>query len=181
MQIIFREISKNNFKYLIMSVKKRLKDFIKSQKMTISGFEKDINVSNGYVNSISKGIGGEVLLFILEKSPNLNINWLLTGEGSMLKESISPAVSSSQSQENDKYTSLLEKQVAILERENTYQAKEIQRLEKEIQRLGGKKIYSLEDKIEYQRQELIAKDNEILALKSPGAETYNAPVSPKRV
>ena len=69
-----------------MSVKKRLKDFIKSQGLTISGFEKDINVSNGYVNSISKGIGGEVLLSILEKSPNLNIDWLLTGKGSMLKE-----------------------------------------------------------------------------------------------
>lgn len=68
-----------------MSVKNRLKLFIKSQGNTISGFEKDINVSNGYVNSISKGIGGEILLNILEISPNLNINWLLTGKGEMLK------------------------------------------------------------------------------------------------
>lgn len=71
-----------------MSVKERLKKFIKSQKMTVSGFEKDINVSNGYVNSISKGIGGEILLTILEKSPNLNLNWLLTGEGEMLKNEL---------------------------------------------------------------------------------------------
>lgn len=69
-----------------MSVKNRLKEFIKNQKLTISAFEKSINVSNGYVNSISKGIGGEVLMSILEKSPNLNINWLLTGIGDMLKD-----------------------------------------------------------------------------------------------
>lgn len=69
-----------------MKVKERLKKFIKSQGLTISSFEKSINVSNGYVNSISKGIGGEILLTILEKSPNLNMNWLLTGEGEMLKE-----------------------------------------------------------------------------------------------
>ncbi|MFX1668501.1 hypothetical protein JZ968_10090 [Riemerella anatipestifer] len=68
-----------------MSVKNRLKTFIKSQGTTISSFEKGINVSNGYVNSISKGIGGEVLLNILEKSPELNIDWLLTGKGEMLK------------------------------------------------------------------------------------------------
>ncbi len=68
-----------------MSVKERLKNFIKSQGMTISGFEKAIGVSNGYVNSISKGIGGEVLLSILEKTPNLDIEWLLTGKGSMLR------------------------------------------------------------------------------------------------
>lgn len=68
-----------------MSVNKRLKEYIKSQKKTISHYEKEISVSNGYVNSISKGVGGEVLLNILEKSPNLNIEWLLTGNGSMLK------------------------------------------------------------------------------------------------
>ena len=71
-----------------MSVNKRLKEFIKSQNMTISHYEKEISVSNGYVNSISKGVGGEVLLNILEKSPNLNIEWLLTGKGEMLKQDL---------------------------------------------------------------------------------------------
>lgn len=69
-----------------MSTKERLKKYVKSQGLTISAFEKAINVSNGYINSISKGIGGENLMAIIEKSPNLNINWLLTGEGEMLKK-----------------------------------------------------------------------------------------------
>ncbi|MDR1729958.1 MAG: helix-turn-helix domain-containing protein [Prevotellaceae bacterium] len=68
-----------------MSVKERIKEFIKSKKMTISDFEKQINVANGYVNSISKGIGTEKIEIILEKYPNLNIEWLITGTGEMLK------------------------------------------------------------------------------------------------
>ncbi|MDR0694694.1 MAG: helix-turn-helix transcriptional regulator [Prevotellaceae bacterium] len=68
-----------------MSVKERLKIFIKSENMRISEFEKSIVVGNGYVNSISKGIGNDKLNIISEKYPNLNIEWLLTGEGEMLK------------------------------------------------------------------------------------------------
>jgi len=83
---IFRGFSNLIRNYLIMSIKNRFKDYIKSQKTTISSYEKVIKVSNGYINSISKGVGGEILLNILEKSPNLNIEWLLTGEGSMLKD-----------------------------------------------------------------------------------------------
>ncbi len=51
----------------------------------ITVFEKSINASNGYVNSISKGIGEEKRFLILEKYPNLSIEWLLTGKGEMLK------------------------------------------------------------------------------------------------
>ena len=122
-----------------MSVKKRLKDFIKSQGLTISGFEKDINVSNGWGNSISKGIGGEVLLSILEKSPKLNIDWLLTGKGSMLKEDTSKPVNTPEDmgqvallqQEN----SFLKEKITLLEENKILQAKEIKRLEEEIKRI----------------------------------------------
>lgn len=52
--------------------------------MSIKDFEISINASNGYVNSISKGIGEDKLSIIIEKYPNLNIAWLLTGLGDML-------------------------------------------------------------------------------------------------
>lgn len=68
-----------------MNTKERLKTFIKSTDTTVSSFENLINASNGYVNSISKGIGSDKLELILEKYPNLNIEWLLTGKGDMLK------------------------------------------------------------------------------------------------
>jgi hypothetical protein len=70
-----------------MSVKKRIKIFIGYQKMSISEFEKSIFAGNGYVNSISKSIGIDKLNLILEKYPILNIEWLLTGKGEMLRDS----------------------------------------------------------------------------------------------
>lgn len=71
-----------------MSVKERLKSYIKHIGISIIDFEKSINVSNGYVNSISKGIGNDKTALIIENYPNLNLDWLLTGKGDMLKTDI---------------------------------------------------------------------------------------------
>ncbi|WP_181256212.1 S24 family peptidase [Aurantibacter aestuarii] len=54
-------------------------------KITNSAFEQSIDASNGYINSISKSIGIDKVESILEKYPNLNIEWLLTGNGDMMK------------------------------------------------------------------------------------------------
>jgi phage repressor protein C with HTH and peptisase S24 domain len=70
---------------LIMSVKKRLKEYLNYQEMTISDFERTISASNGYVNSISKSIGINKLEKIVENFPNLDLEWLLTGSGEMIK------------------------------------------------------------------------------------------------
>ena len=72
--------------FLTMSVKHRLKIFINNEKLTVSNFEKLINVANGYVNSISKSIGIDKIEIILENFPKLNVEWLLVGKGKMLKE-----------------------------------------------------------------------------------------------
>lgn len=66
-------------------VKDRIKAFLKSQNITVTSFEESIGVSNGYVNAISKSIGIDKINTMLEKYSNLNIEWLLTGKGSMLK------------------------------------------------------------------------------------------------
>lgn len=67
-----------------MSVKKRLKEFIKFKGMKISPFERSVDVSIGYVSSISRGIGNDILQRISDKYPELNITWLLTGGGEMI-------------------------------------------------------------------------------------------------
>lgn len=74
-----------------MNVKERLKEFISSESLTITDFERSINVSNGYVNSISKNIGIEKIQLIIEKYPKLNIEWLLTGSGEKTKKIALPA------------------------------------------------------------------------------------------
>lgn len=66
-----------------MSVKERVKIFCNSINIKVKDFENSIGASNGYVNSISKGIGEDKLCLIIEKYPNLNIAWLLTGIGAM--------------------------------------------------------------------------------------------------
>jgi hypothetical protein len=104
-----------------MSVKDRLKKYVTSQGLAVSTFEKSIGVSNGYVNSISKGIGGEKLILIIEKYPNLNIEWLLVGKGEMLKD-------------NEKKGSLKE-DVGVLKGYISTQQKLIDQLEKEIKEL----------------------------------------------
>jgi len=73
------------YNIFIMSVKDRLKKFIKDRGMSVASFEKSINASNGYVNSISKSIGVDKMESIIEKYSILDIEWLLTGKGSMLK------------------------------------------------------------------------------------------------
>lgn len=69
-----------------MSVKERIKKFIQTQGITVIEFERTVSASNGYVNSIHKSIGIDKLNNIIEKYPILNIEWLLTGNGSMLKD-----------------------------------------------------------------------------------------------
>lgn len=66
------------------TVKERLIDFIKSQNLSQGKFEKMLGFSNGYINSISKGIGAEKLQRIIGMFPNLNPEWLLSGNGDMM-------------------------------------------------------------------------------------------------
>ena len=66
------------------SVKQRLIKFIKKKGLSQKKFEESVGFSNGYVNNIAKGIGAEKLQRILNVYPDLNQQWLLTGEGEML-------------------------------------------------------------------------------------------------
>lgn len=68
-----------------MSIKDRARLFVKSQQTTMKAFEKSINASNGYINNITRSISLEKIDLIVEKYPILNIEWLLTGKGDMLK------------------------------------------------------------------------------------------------
>lgn len=65
-------------------VKNRLIEFIKSQGLTISGFENIVGLSNGSVSKTTDRIRPRTLESISNKFPNLNQAWLLTGEGDML-------------------------------------------------------------------------------------------------
>ena len=69
------------------TVKQRLIRYIKSHGMTQKSFQEALGVSPGYINSIRKSIGADVLARLTELFPDLSRDWLLYGEGEMLKAS----------------------------------------------------------------------------------------------
>lgn len=68
-----------------MDIKERILLFISSQGLNKSKFEKTVGLSNGYINNIKGNLGYDKIEQILKTYPELNRNWLLTGEGEMLK------------------------------------------------------------------------------------------------
>lgn len=68
-----------------MSVKERLTDFVDWLGISKSEFGRQIGVSNAFISSIRKSIQQDKIQSIASKYPELNIEWLLTGEGEMLK------------------------------------------------------------------------------------------------
>lgn len=66
---------------------KRLMHFIDNHlNMTIREFEIHCDFTNGLIHRALKGtnLGSDKLLIIAKKFPELNIDWLLTGEGAMI-------------------------------------------------------------------------------------------------
>lgn len=68
-----------------MDVKDRLKLYCSYKSMRISRFEQAAGLSNGFINSIRRRPSDTKLEQIERAHPDLNMNWLLSGEGEMLK------------------------------------------------------------------------------------------------
>lgn len=102
----------------------------------------------------------------------LNFDWLLTGEGDMLKSELNEQKFSN----NDKYTASLEKINALQERENAYLSEKIKDLEKTIKELKSK----LQKTIAKQENNIINLQGEdISAMKSPNLPPDD-PLQPSR-
>lgn len=82
-----------------MSIKNRTKKFIEYKGLTVSGFEELCDLSNGYISSMRKGYGREKLNNVLNTFPDLNRDWLLYGEGDMIKVPATMTVSNATPEE----------------------------------------------------------------------------------
>lgn len=77
-----------------MTVKERLIKYIKSKGMSTREFCRHIGVSETYVNSMRSSMQPDKLIKITHLFPDLNAEWLLTGDGEMLKNnSMLPPIS----------------------------------------------------------------------------------------
>lgn len=72
------------------TVKQRLTQFIDYKKISVRGFENACNVSEGFVRGIRVSITPDKMRKILQRFPELDKVWLMTGEGSMLTGGQSP-------------------------------------------------------------------------------------------
>ena len=70
-----------------IGVKQRLKEFIKTLRISDREFCRRIGTSTSFVNSIRKSVQPDKLKAITENFPELNPIWLMTGEGEMLLRS----------------------------------------------------------------------------------------------
>ena len=69
-----------------MGIKDRLNSFLEAKKLRPSAFERMCGLSNGFCSKVNDNITDGSLGLIEKGFPELNINWLKTGFGEMLKE-----------------------------------------------------------------------------------------------
>lgn len=156
-----------------MTIQERILQVIENKEITPYRFCKDLGLSMGYLDKRGS-IGTDKYLKIIEYLPEINPEWLLTGEGNMLKKS----TPSQEVQEvhDDKYTASLEKQVALLEKNNALQEEKIAGLEKTIKELKN----NLQKTIAKQENDIINLQGEdISAMKSPNLPPDD-PLQPSR-
>lgn len=68
-----------------MSMKSRLLEFIKSKDISNRKFLLNCGLSETYISTLTGNPSGDTITKIEEAYPDLNIQWLKTGEGEMLK------------------------------------------------------------------------------------------------
>jgi hypothetical protein len=68
-----------------MTSKDRLLLFLKHKSIGQTVFEKTAGISNGYINNNKGSIGSTILSKISKAFPDLNIDWISTGNGEMIK------------------------------------------------------------------------------------------------
>ena len=72
----------------MQTVKARLIEFLKYEKIGQKKFAEKVGVSFGFVNAIRASIGPKTLQKIKDAYPHLNIEWLMTGDGQMLTQTV---------------------------------------------------------------------------------------------
>ena len=115
----------------------RLYEYLHVKKLTPYAFEHACGISNGYLNKqlVGKGsMGSEILEKIYRHCADLNLLWLVTGEGTMFRHSHEHALKEDRAvyQTREKLLQLLNDKIAVLQQANADKDKIIALLEKQL-------------------------------------------------
>lgn len=73
-----------------MCIKNRVAEYCKKKNIAVSKFESLSGLSNGYFNQVKKRPSPDKIDGISKAFPDINTDWLITGEGEMLKSDAAP-------------------------------------------------------------------------------------------
>jgi hypothetical protein len=99
-----------------MRIIDRLYQYLHFHALSAYAFERTCDLSNGYLGKQYRGkgtMGSEVLLKIQACFPDLNIHWLLTGKGRMIRHSLTDDLAV---QEEADLLQLLHQKIVLLEK-----------------------------------------------------------------
>ncbi len=112
----------------------RIKQFIEYLKVNVRDFKIRINASDGTIRRAIKNntdIQAKWLVFIMENFPLLSAEWLLRGEGTMLKNEPANTTISGENAQTDSNNSI----ILSLIQQNGDLREEVGRLKAELERL----------------------------------------------
>lgn len=85
-----------NFLFSMTTTIERIHEIVRKSNYSQGKIEKELGFSNGYLNTTlqqKSDVGSKKLQIIIERFPDINPEWLLTGKGSMLREGTPPEAS----------------------------------------------------------------------------------------
>ena len=71
--------------HIFMGIIERIKMYCEYKGITVNKFEVSSGIARGSLRYVKQSIGSEKLSGIIKSFPDLDISWLITGEGSMIK------------------------------------------------------------------------------------------------
>lgn len=104
-----------------LSIKERLIEYLTVKQISKSEFGRRVGVSNAYITSIRKSIQPEKIQAIQREFPDLNIEWLISGVGSMLVDTTSTnstSVVNTSASSDTSVADLTARFIALLERKD---------------------------------------------------------------
>lgn len=130
--------------YTNMTTKERLKEFVSKQGLGQNAFEKKVCIAIGYLASKSVSVTSDTIEKTIAVFPNLNLDWLITGEGEMLKSNINENKASPINVDGDLNTIEMEREIKRLRASLDLALEKNESLEAELAKYKAKEALAKE-------------------------------------